>query len=72
MLNIVIVVALTMEFTAHIGRAFVLSYVSSEDRKHSIVLPGSDDGQIHMKKTLREMFAPVSLGALTTLIGVAS
>merc|ERR1712087_662423 len=70
-LNIVIAVALTMEFTAHIGRAFVLSYVSAEDRKKSIALPGSDDGQIRMKKTLREMFTPVSLGALTTLIGVA-
>eukprot|EP01084_Bolivina_argentea_P204735 349684_1 len=70
-LNIVIAVALTMEFTAHIGRAFVLSHVSDRDREESIALPFSNDGQIRMKKTLREMFAPVSLGALTTLIGVA-
>eukprot|EP01084_Bolivina_argentea_P056469 103365_1 len=70
-LNITIAVALTMEFTAHIGRAFVLTYVTEKDRKSSIALPFSNDGQIRMKKTLREMFTPVSLGALTTLIGVA-
>merc|ERR1712087_644246 len=40
-------------------------------RATSIALPGSNEGQIRMKKTLREMFTPVSLGALTTLIGVA-
>merc|ERR1712130_22007 len=70
-LNIVIAVALTMEFTAHIGRAFVLSYVTERDRRSSLALPFSNDGQIRMKKTLREMFGPVSLGALTTLIGIA-
>eukprot|EP00483_Globobulimina_turgida_P000179 UN00179 len=70
-LNIVIAVALTMEFTAHIGRAFVLTYVLENERHSSIALPFSNDGQIRMKKTLREMFTPVSLGALTTLIGVA-
>merc|ERR1711902_436660 len=70
-LNIVIAVALTMEFTAHIGGAFVLTSVTEKDRKSSIALPFSNDGQIRMKKTLREMFTPVSLGALTTLIGVA-
>merc|ERR1711933_226619 len=70
-LNIVIAVALTMEFTAHIGRAFVMSTVTVKDKQTSIALPFSNDGQIRMKKTLREMFTPVSLGALTTLIGVA-
>merc|ERR1712087_98778 len=40
-------------------------------RATSIALPGSNEGQIRMKKTLREMFTPVSLGSLTTLIGVA-
>jgi len=55
-LNIVIAVALTMEFTAHVGRAFVLT--------------AGDDGQARLKQTLREMFTPVTLGALTTLIGV--
>ena len=48
-LNILIAVALTMKFTAHIGRAFVLSFVSSEDRKRSIALPGSDGCQISIK-----------------------
>jgi predicted RND superfamily exporter protein len=70
-LNIVIAVALTMEFTAHIGRAFVLTSATPADKEKSIALPFSNEGQIRMKKTLREMFTPVSLGALTTLIGVA-
>merc|ERR1712099_16262 len=70
-LNIVIAVALTMEFTAHIGRAFVLTTVTKKDKLSSIALPFSNEGQIRMKKTLREMFTPVSLGALTTIIGVA-
>lgn len=69
-LNMVIAVALTMEFTAHVGRAFILTTVTEKDRVSSLALPFSDDGQIRMKKTLREMFTPVSLGALTTIIGV--
>jgi len=69
-LNIVIAVALTMEFTAHVARAFVLTNVTDKDRQSGMTLPGSNDGQIRMKKTLREMFTPVSLGALTTILGV--
>eukprot|EP01084_Bolivina_argentea_P002105 3870_1 len=62
-LNIVIAIGLTMEFTAHIGRAFVLT-------SHSGAISFSE-GQIRMKKTLKEMFVPVSLGAITTIIGIA-
>merc|ERR1712176_351858 len=65
-LNIIIAIGLTMEFTAHVGRAFVLTSVSAADLES-----GKDsDAQIRMKKTLREMFTPVSLGAFTTLLGV--
>merc|ERR1711971_960305 len=45
--------------------------VTEKDKKSSLALPFSNEGQIRMKKTLREMFSAVSLGALTTLIGVA-
>jgi len=61
-LNIVIAVAFTMEFTAHVGRAFVLS---DADKESTL-----DAGQQRMIRTLREMFTPVSLGAVTTFLGV--
>jgi len=62
-LNIVVAIGLTMEFTAHIGRAYVLS-------THSGTISLSE-GQTRMKQTLQEMFAPVTLGAITTIIGIA-
>eukprot|EP01083_Nonionella_stella_P110643 323930_1 len=52
-----------MEFTAHIGRAFVLT-------NHSGTISLSE-GQDRMKQTLKEMFVPVTLGAVTTIIGIA-
>jgi hypothetical protein len=67
-LNVVIAIGLTMEFTAHMARAFVLT---TSEGAFRVGLPFADEGQIRLKKTLREMFTPVSLGALTTLLGVA-
>ena len=69
-LNIVIAVGLTMEFTAHIGRAFVLTKATKSDHEHGIGLPFSTNGQIRMKKMYREMFNPVTMGAITTFLGV--
>merc|ERR1711997_1125494 len=68
-LNIIIAIGLTMEFTAHVGRAFVLT---SAPRSKSADSDSTQDSeaQIRMKATLREMFTPVSLGAFTTLLGV--
>merc|ERR1719245_545060 len=54
-----------MEFTAHIARAFVLS-VSPQSKSNNL-----SEGQLRMKQTLKEMFIPVTLGAITTIIGIA-
>ena len=69
-LNIVIAVGLTMEFTAHIGRAFVLTKATPLDHERGVGLPFSTNGQIRMKKMYREMFNPVTMGAITTFLGV--
>lgn len=67
-LNIVIAIGLTMEFTAHMARAYVNSDASA---KEDILNKNASDGQVRMKRSLREMFNPVTFGAITTFLGIA-
>ncbi|ETO24014.1 hypothetical protein RFI_13145 [Reticulomyxa filosa] len=67
-LNMLVAVGLTMEFAAHIARAFMLASANPEEK---IGIPHALPGQIRMKKTLREVFTPVTLTAITTFIGIA-
>jgi len=67
-LNMLVSVGLTMEFAAHIARAFMMAPAKPGEK---IGIPHALQGQIRMKKALREMFTPVTLTAITTFIGVA-
>jgi hypothetical protein len=67
-LNMLVSVGLTMEFAAHIARAFMMASAKPGEK---IGIPNALPGQIRMKKALREMFTPVTLTAITTFIGIA-
>jgi predicted RND superfamily exporter protein len=67
-LNIIIAVGLSMEFTAHMARAYMLAMALPGEK---VGLPGATEAQIRLKKAYREMFTPVTLGAITTILGVA-
>jgi len=67
-LNMLVAIGLTMEFAAHIARAFMMASAKPGEK---IGIPHALQGQIRMKKALREMFTPVTLTAITTFIGIA-
>jgi len=67
-LNMLVAVGLTIEFAAHIARAFMLSAAKPGEK---IGIPNALSGQVRMKKALREMFTPVTLTAITMFLGIA-